>query len=275
MNMRSKERIQLTKWEWFYHYNILGYLITALLFIGFSIYEYLISGTQIISNDYYKFLLVYFSIAIFFYWWNWTKLFFEQYHLKISSQNLERVVDITAKELDWQFYKGDGDFYQGFRQISFIGRTRITIKKTDDTLLINSIRNPEYRNGALNENNLENINIFLANLNNIRQGKDAVQLIEDRQTKKEEAFWAESEWSIKMILMRIVGYGLTLFFLLVGLFMIFFEDGSSGLMGGLLFILTGGGFGYNYIKNDIEVLREKSRRKRTNTDRPEKKREHY
>ena len=273
--MRSKERIQLTKWEWFHHYYIFFHAAIVVVFIGIPIYGYVKHNVINLPKDFYEFCLFWFVVAVFSYWWNWRNLFFEEYRLKVSNKKLEKAVNVTAQELGWEFYKGDENFYEGIRHLSFYGRTRITMKKTDNKVLINSIRNPEQRNGAMPKHNRENINAFLTNLSNIHQEKNVAKTIKDRQLEKEVAFWNESEWSIKMILMRIVGYGFILFFLLLGLVSFLCENGFLGFMLGVISFLICFGFGYDYIKNDIEILREKSRRKRTTLKRPYKKREKY
>ncbi|MEL7248082.1 MAG: hypothetical protein AAFO03_06675 [Bacteroidota bacterium] len=44
----------------------------------------------------------------------------------------------------------------------------------------------------------------------------AEQIVTQKQSKKEEDFWAESEWTIGKIPKRLFGYGMTALFIFIG-----------------------------------------------------------
>ena len=79
----------------------------------------------------------------------------------------------------------------------------------------------------------------------------------EEKKKEEEAFWEESEWTIGKILMRIFGYGMTILFFLLGIVFIY-----EGIWLGIVPISLSLRISFTYIKSDIQIIREKYRRKR-------------
>lgn len=81
---------------------------------------------------------------------------------------------------------------------------------------------------------------------------------EKMSKKEEEAFWNEKEWTIGKILMRITVYGFLLLWLLVGYLIFTSGDAVILLFGSFPFFFGSRAF-YSFIRSDIQILREKSR----------------
>ena len=96
----------------------------------------------------------------------------------------------------------------------------------------------------------------MINVENVLRGKDVEKIVTKKLIQKEkdlweteEGFWEEREWTFGNILMRIVGYGLTMVFLLIGLLLIY-----EGVWGAIFSIILSIGIGFFYIKNDIQII---------------------
>jgi len=252
--MKSAERIKLTKGEWFNHFGISIYLLIPILMFGY----FSIANQN--SNGLIYAALIFSAVSGFFYWLNWNRLFFQEFKVEMTDEQFERAIKITAKELNWQITKLKGNYAEAFRYPEAFGNggEKITVKKTVKKVLINSMGNPElYSKGYSRKRNKENLNSFLINSVNIQKGKEVEKIVAEKQIKKEEEFWEESEWTIGNILMRFVGYGLTTIFLLIGILFIY-----EGEWGGIIPVGVSLGISFTYIKNDIQIIREKSRRKK-------------
>ncbi len=250
--MKSTEKIKLTKGQWFNHFGISIYLLFPVLLFGYFAIQDKNSNGPIYP------MLIFFAVSIFFYWLNWNRLFFQEYKAELSNEQFERASNATAFELNWQIIKLTESYVEAFRYPEPFGNggEKITIKKTENKVFINSMGNPNLsRNGYSRKRNRENVNSFLINAANILKGKEVEKIIVEKQAKEEEAFWEESEWTIGNILMRLVGYGLAIIFLLIGILIIY-----EGSWEGIITIALSIGICFSYIKSDIQIIREKNRR---------------
>jgi hypothetical protein len=268
--MKSAERIKLTKGEWFNHFGISIYFLIPILIFGYLFVKlYLLKMPNSKPDDFNFFYLImlFIGASIFLYWQNWKRLFFQEYKFEMTEKQFQRVIKVTAKELDWQITKFEKNHAEAFRfpEPFEDGGEKITIKKTENKVLINSMGNPELsKKGYSRKRNKENLNSFLINVENVLRGKDVEKIVTKKLIQKEkdlweteEGFWEEREWTFGNILMRIVGYGLTMVFLLIGLLLIY-----EGVWGAIFSIILSIGIGFFYIKNDIQIIREKNRRRK-------------
>jgi len=91
----------------------------------------------------------------------------------------------------------------------------------------------------------------------ILKGENVVESADKEIEKREEEFWEESEWNLKNVLKRIIGYGLSIPFIVLGIWMI--TTGEIQAIGiGIVLI----GLCSSYIYQDIQVIREKRKRKK-------------
>ncbi|MFK8009928.1 MAG: hypothetical protein AB8H03_26470 [Saprospiraceae bacterium] len=251
--MKSKERIKLEKGDWLNYYKV---SLLQLMPIFMFIYLFL-KYSDIEALYFIIFFLLLFS---FFYWINWNRLFFQELIAEVTHDEFERSIKATAHELDWQIIKLEDKYAEIIRHPNelSIGGEKITIKRKIDRLLINSMANPKlHRSGYSRKRNKENVNSYLRNIGQILTGQNVEENITKRKAKEEKEFWEGSEWTIGNLLMRIIGYGLTLIFLFIGIAGIY-----EGLWLGVFPIILSIGLSLNYIKSDIEIIREKNRRKK-------------
>ncbi len=252
--MKSTEKIKLTKGEWFNHFGILIYSVIPILLFGY----FAIQDPNPSRSIYL--MLIFLAVSIFFYWLNWNRLFFQEYKSELTDEQFKRAIKATAKELDWQIIELKESYAEAVRYPEPFGNggEKITIKKTDNKIFINSMGNPELsRKGYSPKRNRENLNAFLINAANIIEGKEVEKIISKKQKKEEKEFWEESEWTIGKILMRFVGYGFTMIVLLIGILGIY-----EGKWKGILPIIISIGICLTYIKSDIQIIREKNRKKK-------------
>lgn len=172
-----------------------------------------------------------------------SQLHFEVFTSELSSEDFKKSVFITAKELDWIIIELTDYHAKIYRKAEYLGNgsERIIIKRINNKIFINSIANPEYRgSGYSKKRNKENVNAFLRNTRGIIKGDNVEAIIKARKKAVEDKFWESSEWTIKQIFKRIIGYGLTLFFVFLSLFL-----------------------GLTYIKSDLKILSAKRQRRLT------------
>ncbi|MEL7423461.1 MAG: hypothetical protein AAFN81_10750 [Bacteroidota bacterium] len=252
--MKSKDRIKLRSGEWFQYYGGSFYLLIPVLLFGYLI----IQGEFTDELTFAIPTLVIASIGM--YWVNWNRLFFQEYKAEMTDDQFKRAVLTTAQELNWQITELKGRYAEAFRAPETLGNggERITIKKTESKLFINSVGSLESSaRGYSGKRNRENRKSFLVNALNVLEGKKAEQIVTQKQSKKEEDFWQESEWTLGKILKRLFGYGMTALFIFIGVLFLY-----EGLREGMIPIIASLGICWTYIKNDIQVIIEKNRRKR-------------
>ncbi len=252
--MKSKERIKLSRDLWFNYYSSSIFLPVP----GIMCAYFYFTGNQ--DNFLLFFALVFIVSGVHFYWLYWNRLFFQEFKAEMTSEQFERAVKVTSRQLDWHISKLTGHFAKAYRSPIKMGNGGeiITIKLKGNRLLINSMKDPNLiRRGYSIKRNRQNVDAFLFNAASILKGENVEEQVQQKQEKAEDEFWQESEWTLGKIFMRIVGYGLTALFLLIGIMIL-----AEGDLSGLFFPLVSLGIAFTYIKNDIQILREKRRRKR-------------
>ena len=203
--------------------------------------------------------LILLATSIRFYWRSWNRLFFQEYKANLTPKQFKRVVKATAQELGWKRIKVNGNSVEAYRKaIEGFGGEKIIIKEIGNKILINSICNYKLpKRSYSSKRNKENVHSFLINVENLLKGKDVEKISAANKKKKEDAFWEESEWTIGEILIRIVGYGLALFFLLAGIWLLY-----EGIWYGVVPLVPIFRISFKYIKTDIQIIQEKYRKKK-------------
>ena len=156
---------------------------------------------------------------------------------------------ITNREDGFVAMKSSGWHWEGIR---------ITVINSNGKLYLNSIVEPSYRaNPFTFGSNKKNIRLLLEQYQMALEGADVIELANNEITKRENEFWQESEFNFINTIKRIIGYGLSIFFFGLSIWMIL-----KGKLQGLIYtiiILTLCG---NYIYYDLKVIREKKKRRR-------------
>ncbi|MEZ5044125.1 MAG: hypothetical protein R2828_29800 [Saprospiraceae bacterium] len=260
--MKSRERIKLNKVERFNHFGVSIYLLIPIMLF---VYLWIENPGE---DEYLYGILIFSTASIFIYLLNRNSLFYQEFKAELTAEQFKRAANATATELNWKIVKLEENYVEAIRfrepfDNGSVGE-KITIKKTKEKLLINSIGLLEVSLKVQSrKRNRENVNSFLINGANILKGKNAEEIIVEKQKKTEEEFWGEKEWTIGKILMRIVGYGLTIIFLLLGTLVIY-----EGEWEGMFPIILSIGISMSYIKNDIQIILEKNRRKKLKKSEP-------
>ena len=265
--MKSKERIELTRFEKFEHYLFVFWFGFPLIFIiYFFIEEYLLKLPNPNKNafDLIYFLIGFLSLSLGSYLIQRRRTYFETYKGQLSNKDFKKAVKLTGKELRWKIEELTNDYAKAYSFGKGFGSSeeRIIIKKTVEKIFINSIRNPENgRNRYHSKRNKQNVVIFASNTSQIFRGEYVEKNIRERnrKQKKKVGFWKEKEWTGENLIMRISGYGIFFFLLIIGLFFI-----SKGTMEGIFPIIISTVIGFTYIRADIIILKEKRKRRLKN-----------
>jgi|GEM_PF-2349834 len=116
-----------------------------------------------------------------------------------------------------------------------------------------SLRSNPFTLGLNRKNKFELIRQYQLILN----GNNVNEIENQKIVQKEEEFWNESEWTFKNTIKRVIGYGFSILFIIIGvLFM--FEADIQGLIYGVLMLL----FSASYIFYDVKVILEKYKKKK-------------
>jgi len=256
--MTPQKKIKWKKKKWF---NDSGNLIYLLFPIAGLVYVLLLD----LNLDKFPYVLLLFAaVVLSFIWLSWHRRSFQECEVKLTENEFIRAVHATAKELDWEIVKLNEKYVQANRFPEYLGNggELIVIRRSENKFSIHSSKNSddydERNQGYSAKRNRENVNSFLSNVEHILAGKNIEQIITERKRKEEEDFWNESEWTIKKIFKRIIGYGLSLVFLLIGIIGI-----HEGIWEGLISVITSIVVGFTYIKYDIQVIREKKKKSKT------------
>lgn len=252
--MKSKEKVKLSRDLWFSYFSKSIFLpVPGLMFA----YFYFKSPQD---SSLLFFSIVFLAAGAFFYWLDRNRMFFQEFKADLTSEQFERAVKVTAKQLGWKITKLNDHFVEAYRSPVKMGNGGeiITIQLRGNRLLINSMKDPNlYRQGYSTKRNRQNVDSFIFNAASILKGEHVEELVQEKQQKAEEEFWEESEWTIGKIFMRIVGYGLAALFLFIGIMIL-----KEGDLSGIFFPLVSLGIAFTYIKNDVKILREKRKRKK-------------
>jgi hypothetical protein len=151
--------------------------------------------------------------------------------------------------LDWSIRNNNKNIFRAVSNNSgFSWGELVTIKKSKNKLLLNSICDPDERPSFFSfGQNRKNILTFLKHLDNV------INKVHHEEIPRVEI----KEWSFKNSVTRVLIYFLCLFLVLAGLMILYFERSFGGVIMGLLLV----SFGAGYIYLDLKVLNEKRKRK--------------
>ena len=162
--MIEKERVQLTKKEFFWHYSIVPFLLVIPLIDIF----YDIKKNQSFMEIKYSYVLILLAILMFYIQRN--RLQFRKIQRFSSLDSFNVAVQKTANELNWFIDYKTSNFIRAHRKFDYkTGGSwgeMITIIRVENTIFINSICDP---NGLFTSllsygYNKKNINQFILNL---------------------------------------------------------------------------------------------------------------
>lgn len=157
IKMRSKavrkmietETLQLSKWQWFWHFSVVPLLMIVPVVTTFNLAKDLLSGSYVYKT-YQSELFLYGYIwvlpAIGFYFLQLKRLRFTTIIITVDKDVFQHAVRETAKELGWRILKKTNTLIVAQSEFSWRSWGElITIIREKDRILFNSICDPENR----------------------------------------------------------------------------------------------------------------------------------
>jgi hypothetical protein len=163
-------------------------------------------------------------LTIAFYHIQKKQLRIKEINIKFTEKEFQEAVQRTVTENGWQIENNKDNLFRAFHSWDMVGGfgEMITIMWERDRLFLNSICNPNITSSFLSFGwNTKNIDIFLKNLNDVKQHISYVG-----KTEKQK-----KAWTFGKLFMRFYIYQLFLAFIAFGVFFLFFLEDSSRLKG--------------------------------------------
>lgn len=247
-------KLHLNKGERIKHWVNFLFILIPLSFLGFTTLYLAISNGEI------PILGIIAAIAFFYLLrQKLTSPKLDVYKSELTAEQFKQANQAAARLNEWVIVSNGKDYFSAIKGTLWQwDGIKITAIQKNGKLYLNSMVNPSIRSnpftfGYNKKNKLELIRQYQSILN----GEDVTETTAKAIEKKEKDFWEESEWTIGKILMRIVGYGIMAIFLLFGILFIY-EGAWEGIIPAALSI----GIGLIYVKSDIQVIREKNKKKK-------------
>jgi heme/copper-type cytochrome/quinol oxidase subunit 4 len=247
-------KMHLTKVEKINHWVNFLLLIIPLCFCGYiSIYEAIINGEIPIMG-------IFIIIAIFLFLRH--KLVspkLDVYKSELTEEQFKQANQAAATLNEWFVSSNNKEYFSAIKGTGWhMEGIKITAILKNGKLYLNSMVNPSIRSnphtfGLNKKNKLELIKQYQL----ILKGENVVESANNEIEKREKEFWEESEWTFKNSMMRIIGYGLSILFIILAIWII-----SKGEIQGLLLGITILGLCGLYFFFDIKVLKQKKEKKK-------------
>ena len=182
------------------------------------------------------------------------------YKTNLTKEQFKQANQAAAKLNDWIILADRKDYFSAIKKVSWQwDGIKITAILKGGKLYLNSMVNPSNRSnpftfGLNKKNKMELIHQYQS----ILKGNNVSETANSQIKKREEKFWNESEWTFVNIVKRIVGYGLSILFIVFAYWMM-----SEGEVQGLIYGMVLLGFCGSYIFYDIKVILKKNKKKKT------------
>ncbi len=183
----------------------------------------------------------------------------EAHQSEITEEQFKQANQSAAKLNEWVILSNRNNYFSAIKGTGWQWEgIKITAILKSGKVYLNSMVNPSIRSnpftfGLNKKNKLQLIRQYKL----IIKGENVVESADKELEKREKRFWEESEWSFKNVLKRVIGYGLSIPFIGLGIWMI--STGKIEEIGVGLFLV---GLCSSYIYQDIQVIREKRKRKK-------------
>lgn len=247
-------KVLLTRSERIEHWgNLIFALIPFTIFGYITLYEPLVRGEWPISG------IVVIGLFILFLRHKITSPHLDVYASNLTDEQFKQANQAAAKLNGWEIRSNRLDYFAAVKSVGWQRQgIKITAIHNQGKLYLNSMVNPSMRSnpftlGLNRKHKMELIRQYQA----VLKGDPVLSIARNEIKKREEKFWEEPEWTLKNILVRFTGYGLTLMFLAICILMIY-ERSWGGLFIGSICL----GICSIYIRSDIKIIREKNQRKK-------------
>ncbi len=166
--MITTKKVYLTKHETFWHFSSVPFLLIPVVL---TIWDILKGRREIIVFLEFNGVYIFIIGAIFFYYWQRKKLRFKQLKVYIAPDIFTESARKTAEELKWTVDEINENYMRAHRKFSFSDASwswgeMITIIRTDNEILINSICDPNGLFASVTSYgaNKKNVNTYIKNL---------------------------------------------------------------------------------------------------------------
>lgn len=249
-------RLALSPWEMFTHY----FPVLFVFFVGLIPLWWAFEIKFIDSYDGVKSAEEMFTIS----WpWlvlgsilmviQWRRLKMQKIKVIYTDEELNEAISRTAQELEWLIENNNKQVLVAHRPWSWTGSwgERVTIVKLRDGLLLNSICDPDRPASVTSFGwNRKNLKSFVDNLAAVQEGEPS--------KLKEEKITNESEWTFKKIMMRLLAYPLSLFFIALFCLFVYLQMNFVSIIVSII----PAAFAVVYLYSDIKIILNK---RKTNT----------
>ena len=244
--MKQTKRLKLSRWHSLTHFFIVPFILIPPSFDIYRLIENHINqpnyeGTTV--GQVTSFTWVCITLAIGFYFIQKRRLRFREVKIEFTDSDFREAVKRSAKEYEWRIELNSKEVFRAYRPWSWTGSwgEMITIIKDKDRLLLNSICDPNLQSSVASFGwNKRNIDKFLSNLEDVRQGIPA----EDKVEKPER------EWTLFKVLVRLFAYPFCLFLIGFGIYQVFYAVDVQSLFFGSLAVAIAS----VYLFSDLKLM---------------------
>lgn len=249
----SERKIHLSNSEKSAYWLNFILLLIAVFLIG---YESIDSAIQ--RGEFPYLVLILISVVLLFLRHKLINLKMEVYGAKISGEAFCQANRAAAKLDDWTVLSNTENFFSAIKNVNWQkDGIKITVILQDEKLYLNSMVAPSMRSNPFSFGwNKKNKLALIRQYQSIMKGEDVGKQVNAEIEKREQAFWDQSEWTFKAIIKRMIGYGLTMLFLVIA-FLMFMEGGAKEVIYGITIVL----FCAYYIYYDVKVILEKKKKR--------------
>jgi len=183
----------------------------------------------------------------------------KEYSSNLTEKEFKQANSATAKLNDWIILSNRKDYFSAIKKTNWIWEgIKITAILKSGKLYVNSMVTPSIRSNPFTfGHNKKNIVKLLNEYKSILEGNDVVKNANIELEKREQDFWNESEWTLSKIIMRMIGYTLSILFVSISIFAITQGNIHLFIIGAVLMIISG-----TYIFYDLKVIIEKKKKAR-------------
>lgn len=236
--------------EYWINFILLSFALTMILIIGIE---------SELENKDFPLLLIILTLSILLLFKQKIKARkFEIWKIKVSEKQFEDACIATSKHLDWYLEKKAKNYLRANKSCGFQwDGIDITIIRTENEILFNSMPGTSIRSNPFTFGlNKKNRNLFRTQLLKALKGENILEIAKIAEKEKEERFWKESELSLKNLFIKAIGYSLTLFFVVLSIFLLYenFSIKTFVLSASILSICS------VFVIADIKITIEKRKR---------------
>jgi len=203
MNNKATKKVPLNNSELIEYWSNFLFLSSFLIFIFiFRIKD------EIIAKEFPTSLLILTILLLLLLWNRLTARNFEIWEVKITEKQFQDASLATARYLEWNITENSENSLTANKSTGFQWEgIDITAIRTENEIYFNSMVAPSIRANpfsfTLNKKNKKTFKSFLVRA---YKGENVIEFVDKYLKEKEEKFWAEPEFSIKNLLIRIFMY---------------------------------------------------------------------